>query len=72
MIMNCDKNEKEENQENREGNDDFIEYAVHKENEIPRIIQMVYDKLFDNESISFNSNKIMRKAEDIMKDYGLR
>ena len=51
---------------------DCLEYAVHKENEIPRIIQMVYDKLFDNESISFNSNKIMRKAEDIMKDYGLR
>ena len=25
MIMNCDKNEKEENQEHREGNDDLID-----------------------------------------------
>nr|DAN65494.1 MAG TPA: hypothetical protein [Caudoviricetes sp.] len=33
---------------------------------------MIYDKLFDNNDISFGSNRIMRKAEDIMKDYGLR
>ena len=25
VIMNCDKNEKEENQENREGSDNFID-----------------------------------------------
>ena len=25
MIMNCDENEKEKNQENRESNDDFID-----------------------------------------------
>ena len=50
---------------------DCLKHAVDKENEIPRIINFIYEKL-NNKSSTFDSfNKNMRKAEEIMKDYGL-
>ena len=49
---------------------DCLKYAVNKENEIPRLIEMIFNKLQNNDVID-TFNKKMRSAEDIMKDYGL-
>lgn len=51
---------------------DCLEYAVKKENEIPRLIEIIFYKLNgkNNEFIQ-SFNKEMRPAEEIMKDYGL-
>lgn len=50
---------------------DCLEHAVNKENEIPRIINMIYDSLNKNPESIQSFNKNMRSAEEIMKDYGL-
>ena len=48
---------------------DCLEYAINKENEIPRLIKKILDD-FDNKSIgTFNSK--MRSAQEILSDYGL-
>lgn len=48
---------------------DCLNYAVTKENEIPRLIEIIFNKITGN---NFNAiNKNMRSAEDILKDYGL-
>lgn len=49
---------------------DSLEYALMKENEIPRLIEMVLNKISNSESIG-TFNKHMRTAEEILKDYGL-
>ncbi len=51
---------------------DCLEYAIKKENEIPRLIEIIFDKLNvkNNENIQ-SFNKKMRSASEIMKDYGL-
>lgn len=49
---------------------DCLEHAVYKENEIPRLIEIIFNKIQNNNVIS-TFNKKMRSAEDIMKDYGL-
>ncbi len=52
---------------------DSLKYAIMKENEIPRIIEIIFNKLsgsnISNEIGTFN--KHMRSAEEILKDYGL-
>lgn len=50
---------------------DCLEHAVDKENEIPKIINMIYDKLNKSPEAIQSFNKKMRSAEEIMKDYGL-
>lgn len=51
---------------------DCLEYAVNKENELPKIIDMVLSKIFKvNNSDIPTYNKKMRTAKDILKDYGL-
>lgn len=50
---------------------DCLKHAVDKENEIPRIISIIFDKLSNNSSAIETFNKKMRSAEEIMKDYGL-
>ena len=51
---------------------DCLQYAVNKEQEIPRIISMIFDNLKgEKESIITTFNKKMRTAKEIMKDYGL-
>lgn len=49
---------------------DCLEHAIYKENEIPRLIEIVFNKIFKNEEIKSFNNK-MRSAEEIMKDYEL-
>lgn len=49
---------------------DCLEHAVYKENEIPRLIEIIFNKIQNNDVID-TFNKKMRSAEDIMKDYGL-
>ena len=41
------------------------------EYEIPRLIEIIFNKIQNNDVID-TFNKKMRSAEDIMKDYGLR
>lgn len=51
-----------------------MNYAVRKENEIPKMIEIVFDAIRDKMDGTPNIgvyNQHMRKAEDIMKDYGL-
>lgn len=51
---------------------DCLEYAVKKENEIPRLIEIIFEKLNGkNNEIIQSFNKKMRTKEEIMKDYGL-
>lgn len=50
---------------------DCLEHAVTKENEIPRIIEMIFNKLSNNSETIGIFNKKMRSTEEIMKDYGL-
>lgn len=52
---------------------DSLNYAIMKENEIPRLIEIIFNKL-SGSSISNGIetfNKHMRTAEEILKDYGL-
>lgn len=49
---------------------DCLEYAINKDNEIPRLIEIIFNKIQNNDVID-TFNKKMRSAEDIMKDYGL-
>lgn len=52
---------------------DCLEYAVNKQNEIPRIIDFVFDKIFGKNTDNIPIfNKKMRSAEEILKDYGLK
>ena len=46
-----------------------LEYAIYKENEIPRLIELAFNKF--NGSTIFKSNKLMRTKDEILKDYGL-
>ena len=54
---------------------DCLEYAANKENEIPKLIEMVFDEI--NKNLPNSPLKIgvynnhMRTKEEIMKDYGL-
>ena len=50
---------------------DCLEHAIDKENEIPRIINIIYDTLNKNPEAIQSFNQNMRSAEEIMKDYGL-
>jgi len=50
---------------------DCLEYAVNKENEIPRLIDLIFKRLSSNDKSFSNFNKKMRSAEEILKDYGL-
>lgn len=51
---------------------DCLNYAVNKENEIPRLIEIIFDKLNGKSNDIIQSfNKKMRTKEEIMKDYGL-
>lgn len=50
---------------------DCLEYAVNKENEIPRLIDLVFKKISSNNKSFSSFNKNMRSAEEILKDYGL-
>ena len=50
---------------------DCLEYAVYKENEIPRIIDTVFNMLSNKTGEFGTFNKHMRSAQEIMKDYGL-
>jgi len=49
---------------------DSLEYAIKKEEEIPRLLNILLDKFFKTDEIpSFNKN--MRSAKDILRDYGI-
>ena len=50
---------------------DCLEYAVYKDNEIPRIVNILINKFFNNDTVFETFNKKMRSAEDILKDYGI-
>jgi len=53
---------------------DSLKYAVKKENEIPKLIGLVFDAIQDGIKGTPHIgvyNQHMRKAKDIMKDYGL-
>ena len=49
---------------------DCLNHAIEKENEIPRLIEMIFNKLTKNEEFT-SIKKNMRSAEEILKDYGL-
>ena len=49
---------------------DCLEYAAEKENEIPRLINLIFKKITHNSDFG-TFNKHMRSAEEILKDYGL-
>lgn len=49
---------------------DCLECALDKENQIPKIISMIFDMITNKTKIG-TFNKKMRSAEEIMKDYGL-
>lgn len=48
---------------------DCLNHAIYKENEIPRLIEIIFNKLNGNDFPIIK--KQMRRAEDILKDYGL-
>ena len=51
---------------------DCLEYAVSKDNEIPRIIEIIFNKISGNIPNNIETfNKKMRTAKEIMRDYGL-
>lgn len=51
---------------------DCLSHAVAKEEEIPKIIRIVFEKLTNEVSNSIEPiNRKMRTAKEIMKDYGL-
>lgn len=51
---------------------DCLKYAAEKENEIPQIINIVFESLFNKKENKIQPfNKKMRTAKEIMKDYGL-
>ena len=51
---------------------DCLEHAISKEDELPKIIELVFKKIFKNNEDSFDSfNNNMRNAKDILKDYGI-
>lgn len=51
---------------------DCLKYAVEKEKEIPRIIELIFKKISGNTQNTIQEfNKKMRSAKEILKDYGL-
>ena len=51
---------------------DCLQYAVNKEQEIPRMISIIFDSLIgEKDKIIGTFNKKMRTAKEIMQDYGL-
>lgn len=51
---------------------DCLMYAAKKENEIPKIINMIFEKISNNShEVIQQFNKKMRSSEEILKDYGL-
>lgn len=49
---------------------DCLEYAVKKENELPKIIEIIFNKITNNQNFT-SFNRKMRTATEILKDYGL-
>ena len=51
---------------------DCLNYAIMKENEIPRLIEIIFNKKTNSNlnDLSMTFNKKMRSAEEILKDYG--
>ena len=47
-----------------------LKHSLDKENELPKLFNMVLDYINGNKNIE-PINKKMRSAEEIMKDYGL-
>lgn len=51
---------------------DCLEYVVEKENEIPKIIDLIFKNLGNNNHNFIQQiNKKMRSEQEILKDYGL-
>lgn len=48
-----------------------LEHAIDKEQEIPKLIMTILNKVNNKDVEEFNVKENMRTAEEILKDYGL-